>query len=1427
MLVNYIKNGFKCLGYILLWLLGFYAFAQWDLTHISADAGLSQHTVKTIIQDNKGFIWVGTYYGINRYDGYTFKQINYLSEPYGLSSNIIGKLLQDKNGFIWAATIDGGLNRINPETGEINVLFNSEKVLNDYGEITDMYQFPSGEFLLDTNKGLILFSVTKNGTLQYETFINELHGTNLANVTVLPSAYNRYWILTHNNMGAKLHEINVVKNENALGLKLTPTKLTDFGLKGGYPVDYIEYPKNTLWFISDNLQLLKVQCNDELNIIDRQVIDLAAMTTVSKSEKLKLAKDKGNGLWVAGYGNLLKYDIVTGKVTNLRELNALKDELGNRDIEDILIDKANVLWIGTLNKGLYKIDLENHTFYNFIDFLKGEQKAIVQKYPVQALSEDDTGNIWIGLQNNGGLAMLNRAELTTTLQNNNAGSNTLNPLNLSHNNQADTNQNFDVKRISQGRNGWVWVGAKSGLSRCKFNKDSKSFTTVHFKDLKSTNGKLINRPVFAVEEDSQGHVWVGYWNAGVLKMTLNHKGEIIETINFTTKTDDSLSLSNNYVRDILEDKNGNIWVGTIQGLNKLVYANQGNTAFTHYLNDPKDQNSLSNNYVLDIFQAKNGKIYVGTFGGGLNAIEVMDNQQLKFTHYKEANGLSSNVVYQIKEDFQGNIWLMHINEISKLEPATGKINTFEKKDGFRVNEFKENAMVFTQHGKLLCGGENGFTFFEPNNLSVNTFKPEIEITEFKLFNTPVLPFQKFDNKTILTKSIAETQHINLPYTLNAVEFTFSSLHYSNPSKNQYKYMLEGYDKDWQYSNGNNRRFASYTNLSPGDYTFKVFGSNSSGVWSQQAKTISITITPPWYLTAWALAAFSVLVLLIIIGLVKFRLHQIHLKNKLNLENAIHEKSEEMNQMKLQFFTNISHELRTPLTLIMGPLQQLMNGNVNAKDVGKLNAIMYKNSNRLLKLINQLLDFRKAESGRLNLIVQQGELVGFIADIYQAFEEIALEKNIRFQYTPEDAEIFGFYDNDKVEKILYNLLSNAFKFTPKGKHITIGLSKKNENDIAYAEIKVTDNGIGIPEKDLESIFERFYQTKNEHEVYAAGSGLGLAYVKHLVEVHKGEINIQSKLHEGTTCTFLFPISKAVYQDSSIIEEQPKTYEFNYTKVGVEVIKERMAVPKPSNQNSVRPNHGAPVLLIVEDNPDLLEYMENYFSAYYHVITANNGKEGLELAHNKAPNFIVSDLMMPIMDGIEMCKAIKTDVATSHIPVIILTAKAGLENEKEGLETGADEFVLKPFSIEILKLRIDNILRTKAQWVQKFKDNPNAASWKDLSNKLDQKFMKQAIQTVKDNIDDPLYSVETFAVEMGLSRSALFKKIKSITGQSTSEFIRTIRLTKAAKLITSGKYSITEVIYMVGFSDPKYFRTCFKKQFGTTPSSYFTNFKELSQ
>ena len=1400
--------------------------AQLQFNEISGNNGLSQNTVKSIIQDSNGFIWVGTYNGINKYDGYSMIHYKFSNDINSLSSNIIISLFEDKEGYIWAGTTNAGLNRIDPRTGKIDVYFDNPNSSDYASEIDHIYQSSSGVFFINTPKGIKFFKVASDGSLVFEEVLNEANNFSLLIKSIIPAVNGNHWFFTPEKK-IILHQVAVNEITNVPDIKITSTDIKAFEFEFGYPVNFVEYPKNTIWVISNRLQLLKIRLNKQLQLIDRELISLSDGSEIYDKDfrKLSIAVDKEQNLWVAGNGILLNYNTQTAEKTNLNSID--RKEIAVQQAQQLMIDNTNILWIGTLNHGLYKMDLENNTFLNSNEFLNNSevQPPAFHEYPVLTMCEDSKGDIWLGAQGKGGLAILKGEEIKNSLLSKSKKVWDYNYLSDS-NKQFEDKDFFEIKKLMTDREDNIWVGSKTGLSKISFKNNSETFDIKKFNDIKDMEGNLIESPVFAIEEDRKGNIWIGYWKKGITKITFDKERETYTSVNYQNEFNNTNSLSNNFVRDILEDSNGNIWVGTIRGLNKLKQDDAGNIDYTSYLNDSENKNSLSNNYVLDIFQASDGQLYVGTFGGGLNQLEISNNK-LNFKQYTTKEGLPSDIVYQIKEDKQGNIWMIHVREISKLNPTTGEVSYFENLDGINVSEFKDNAMLFTNSGIMLCGGVNGITFFQPEKLSENEIKPQLVISDFKLFNEIIHPLEERQGKVILKNTINETKKIELPYNLNSIEFVFSSLHFSNPKKNKYKYILEGFNEKWQYSKGNERRFASYTNVPPGNYIFKVYGSNSVGIWTDIPKEILVVINKPWYLTTLAIFLFSFLTFAIIYSFIKVRLNQIRLRSKMDIESTIYENSEKMNQMKLQFFTNISHELRTPLTLIVGPLSQIMNGKVNIKDISKLNSIMYKNSNRLLKLINQLLDFRKAESGTLNLIVQNDELVSFVGEVFSAFEDIAIEKDIKYLFLSPKNKIDAWFDNDKIEKILYNLLSNAFKFTPNGKGITVSIEKETVNNEDYAIIKVIDFGIGIPKEELVSIFERFYQTRRENNAIHEGSGLGLSYIKRLVEIHKGVINIESEFHKGTTCTLTVPISKIAYSDNSIIELQPQKYDFKYTKIGVDAVKESQLLLTKPIKSTKEHSKETPQLLIVEDNRQLQDYLATFFSYDYRVITANNGKEGLEKAVKNMPSIIISDLMMPEMNGIDMCKKLKTDINTSHIPIFILTAKAGLENEKEGLETGADEFILKPFNIEVLKLRLDNILRTKQQWIQSFRTNMNSKSWKELSSKLDQKFIEKSINIIKNNLDNTEFSVENFALEIGMSRSSLFLKLKSITGQSTSEFIRTNRLNKAAKLIETRRYSITEIIYMVGFSDPKYFRTCFKKHFGCIPSNYLSSFKYPAQ
>ena len=1398
------NNLFKQFLFIISICNGLLLQGQLQLNQISHINGLSQNTVNSIIQDNDGFLWIATYNGVNKYDGYSMDYYDLSNR--NLSSNLIHNLFKDNDGNIWAGTPESGINRINPNTKKIVTFFNNSIDAGNFrsnpNNVFQLHQSASGVyFYLSKKGGYNFFRISKKDIIiNHEKNITWKSGGSSINIAK-PSKNGKHWFF-NSSKGVKLSQANVAFENDKIALNLQNSNIMNPIFDNGFVVNFYEYSKNTLYFVSNKLELIEIKLNDDLKVISKKRIDIFSNSRdLSKInyQTVSIISDNKNGLWIGRNEILINYNVNSGAIFDIGESG--NNKLENKDIKRLFVDKFNILWVGTYNNGVYKIDFEKKSFLSSIAFLKKEAlyNEVFHQSPIKAMCEDNNGNIWLGAGGLGGIAKITVNQLDSSLSNSKQKKWVFDYLNT--NKKFQKQPFYRIKKLLNDSKGNIWVGSRSGLSKIQLL--SNSYKTETFKAFNPEKSSF-RFPVFAIEEDHLGAIWAGYFGNGLLKLTYNSNSKKYEYLSYKNDPENTESLSNNTIRVITEDSYKNLWIGTALGLNKLKYNKDGSVVFERFFNNKKDNNSLGNDHVLDVFQSKNGNIYVGTFGGGLNEITILKNNKYQFKRYTIKNGLPSDVVYQIEEDSSGNLWLMHIRGMSKLNLTTGKVSYFKNQSNLNEYEFRDNSMLKTSSGYIIGGTTTGFSFFDPDKLTENKTKAELVITDFKISNESVKISEKKQGKVILEKNINQTDKIELSYNMNSFEFAFSSLHFSDPEKNKYKYILEGFDDKWYYSIGNQRRFATYTNIPAGEYTFKVYGSNSAGIWTDEPKKISVSIKNPWYLTNLSIFLFLILLVTVIYVFVKIRLSQIRL-----------EKSEEMNQMKLQFFTNVSHELRTPLALIVSPLEQIIRGNVNLKDQPKLNSIMYKNSNRLLKLINQLLDFRKAESGNLSLMVQNDDLVSFVRDVFTVFEEIALEKEIKFLFLSGEKEISAWFDNDKIEKILYNLLSNAFKFTPKGKSIKVSIEIENKD---YAIIKVIDYGIGIPEEELNSVFERFYQTRNKNISAQEGSGLGLAYIKHLVKIHNGEIDIKSKLHKGTTCTVTIPISKTAYLKSSIIELQPQKYNFNYSTTGVNVLKESELLRGKLVENITEHSTETPLILIVEDNRELRDYMVDFLSNDFRVLTANNGKEGLDLAIKNIPNIIICDLMMPIMDGIEMCKTLKTNVNTSHIPVIILTAKSGIENEKEGLETGADEYLLKPFDVDLLKLRLNNILRTKQQWIQKFKTNSSSKPWEELSNKLDQKFIEKSIEIVKKNLDNANFSVEQFALEIGMSRSALFLKLKSVTGQSSSEFIRTIRINNAAKLIRSMKYSISEIIYMVGFSDPKYFRTCFKKQFGMRPSEY---------
>ncbi|MFC2094579.1 response regulator, partial [Bacteroidota bacterium] len=688
--------------------------------------------------------------------------------------------------------------------------------------------------------------------------------------------------------------------------------------------------------------------------------------------------------------------------------------------------------------------------------------------------------------------------------------------------------------------------------------------------------------------------------------------------------------------------------------------------------------------------------------------------------------------------------------------------------------------------------------------------PPVIITEFQLLHKPVfVGFNKSLNRTILKKSITETEEIELLYDDNVISFEFAALDFHIPEKNKYAYFMEGFDKDWTYTDAN-RRFVTYTNLDPGEYTFRVKGSNNDGVWNEEGASLRIIIAHPWWATWWAYILYGVFTVVLFTTSTRFYLNRQRLRHQLELEHDHSKKLEEVDQMKSRFFANISHEFRTPLTLILGPSDSIIK-ETSKEDIKKKAGTIKKNANRLLALINQLLDLSKLEAGRLKLRASCGNIVTFVKGIAMSFESVGEQKDIILKIKTTSNKIEVYFDKEKMEKILTNLFSNAFKFTPVGGKITATI---NETDISSVTIKIRDTGIGISEEEIPRLFDRFYQVDNSQTSEQKGTGIGLSLTKELVELHLGSIKVESKEGKWTEITISLPLGKKHLLPDEIVEEDESPVE---RKILVEeedrLTSLQLEKPLPEDFDKDRN-----IILVVEDNTDVREYIKESLEEEYQIEEAANGEQGVRKAENIIPDLIISDIMMPRMDGNELTRKLKNDEKTSHIPIILLTAKTEQESKLEGLATGADDYLMKPFDTEELLIRIKNIIAIRRKLQKKFSNGEFVAprgEEKKLRS-IDEHFMNKVIEVIEQHISEEEFSIEEFGNEVGMSRSQLHRKLKALSGKSASRYIRSVRLARAKTMIIDQKGNISEIAYSVGFSSPAYFTKCFKDEYGYPPS-----------
>lgn len=1338
--------------------------------NLSKKDGLSQSSVFAIAQDSAGFMWFGTRDGLNKFDGYQFKVYKNNSAFNSLGANDIRTLyFAPKSQKLWIGTMSG-LSKYHADSDDFTNYSNSTKdttsLSNDF--IRQIYEDSKGRLWIGTSNGLNLHDEKSNNFIRY--FFSDDSTDESGNEEVqaiLEDAQGQVWFGTQNGLFLLSGE-----NKDDYTFKRIDNKgkwqLSDTGIKS-----MLEDDKGNFWIGT---------FKGGINYWDRKNETITVYQSkknnpnaLSNNNIRSLCLDNKGNLWVGTFDglNYLKKGDKTFTIYKRSDLGT--SGLSDNSIRSAFIDNRGSLWVGTYFGGINHLD---EKYNNFTNFKNTPNKTSLSWNVVSSFAENEKGDLWIGTEGGG----LNFYDIKKKQ---------FKSFKLEEG-QKNTLSGNNVKQILLDGN-LLWVGTfQAGLNL--FDLKTEKFQ--HFKNDPLNPNSLSNNDVYGLLK-KRNKLWVLTYGGGLDILDL--KKNIF--YNYRNEPGDHNSLSSDQPRVILKTKNNQLWIGTKEGLNKVIENAIGfPERFEVFL--PKET-------IYSLQEDAQQNIWIGTISHGLYYLNPK-NGHIK--HFTNADGLPGNTVFGILEVGEEELWLSTNNGLSKFNPKLETFTNYNYFNGLENSEYSFNAYYKTRSGDLLFGGINGFTRFNPNAIQPNQFIPPVAFTELRQ-NGEIVNIQ--DENSCLKQSINEVQKITFNYNQANFSIGFAALDYFSPENNRYAFMLEGLDRDWNYTIGKTE--ATYTIQREGEYIFRLKGANSDGIWNPEERQLKIMVLPPAWRTWWAYLIYLIFVGATIFGLFRF----IQLRHKLQLEQISKQQQQELHEVKLRFFTNITHEFRTPLTLILGPLKDLITKEKHDERVEKQLSLIERNAQRLLNLVNQVLTFRKIATDHEPMEIVRRNIVEYLREIFLPFQESANLRNITYQFEAEPSEINAWFDQDKLGKVFFNLLSNAFKFTSDGGKISMHISQNNQ----YIKVRVKDDGVGIEPQFQEEIFKRFYEKSNLQHSIIKGTGIGLAISKQMVELHRGEIFVENITENSTSigATFVvkIPKGKAHFKKEDIIEGFSESEQIAaYSPL---VISEPM-MPEISKTPQKVVDADSPLLLIVEDNPEISAYIQQIFANNYRLITAQNGSEGLQKTKKDLPDLIISDVMMPQMDGITFCGKLKNDLEVSHIPIILLTARTASLFKIEGLTIGADDYITKPFNPDELRLKVRNRLVQRQRLREKFGKSISFEPKEIAVSSADEVFLEKLIELVNRNIDNPDCNIEQFAQELAISRALLFTKIKAFTNLTPKNFLKTFRLKRAAQLLKTGKLNVSEVAYQVGFKEPRYFSKVFLKEFAQTPTEFAQNVKE---
>lgn len=1349
---------------IVFLIMGVFSYAQDKLppklkfNTISVENGLPNNIVNAIIQDSIGYVWIATNDGLCRFDGKNYKNFRHsLENKNSISNNFIQSLFVDSKGDLWIMT-DQGLNKFDVKKEIFEVYLADGKSGLSHNSVTSMVERNNGEYIIGTYGGGI--NILKNGK-----FTNNFK-------------QGKDYLAASSNLIASLQ----IQNDSVL------------------------------WVANWKDGLNKI--NLESKKVTKFGYGINEITTSGEINELYL--DDDNYLWIATNAGLTIFNTITNKFFKINSENC--KSFSDNDILSIFEDNKGVVWLGTRNSGILKSNrnqiLDKKHKNVFTNHLPTNFDDSVNYRSVSSFCQDNQNNIWIG---------------THLL-----GVNIVNPngenFRLYHNlaKEDSNSSNKSTWGICEDNNNNIWVGT-DGVGLYKFNPFTNKTEDFLFNPLDANS--ISDNAILSSCYDSKGNLWLGTYagglnvlKSGTKKFKHYKKGFSSNNLNandirvifedskqriwigtnggglhlYRPATDDFIFITEVGwidVRAISEDINGNLWIGTF-GNGVLSYNYTKNKIETY-----PEYDALKAHIVFDVDCVSENDLWIGTRFKGLVHFNLKTK---KVKQYTENNGLSNNTVKAIVALSKTKLLLSTDNGLNSFNIENEKFDNFISENGTRIGAFNGNSGFLSKNGYAVFGGINGLHIFYADEIYKEHNPLKIIFTDFKLFNKSI-DVSNNTNKTPLKQSISATKEIELDYNQDVITIEYAALNFPSSKGIKYEYILENYDTHWNKV-GNNTS-ATYRNLSHGKYIFKVKLASDTEKINQQISTIKIIVKPPFWLTLPAIVIYILGISFIIFIFLKYYADQIKLRNSLYYTQILREQETDLNKERFRFFTNFSHELRTPLTLILGPISDILREERKGKNTAKLQLIK-RNSQILLELINKMLEFRKSETEHNHLEIGNYNFTKFLKEISSNFKFYAIQKEIEFNVEVEN-QYQAWFDYKKIQLVIFNLLSNAFKYTPKGGKITITVQEVSDTIL----LKISDTGFGIKQEALDSIFNLYYHKDNPDVV--EGTGIGLALCKKLMDLHDGEILVDSKIGKGSSFKIELFKNKEHFLNLKNVEFVDSE-NFIIKKPFIDTVEIEQDAQVDFN---FRKNDK--VVLIVDDNADVIKYLSEILSERFKTVAASNGKIGVEKAFEIIPDLIISDVMMPEKSGIDLCKELKNSEKTSHVPIILLTAKLGENDKLEGVQIGADDYITKPFDSKFLLAKIDNLFMNRNKLINFYNGIKKASpKLKELPANIDDKFLLKLKKLVLEKYNGGDVSIPEIAKELGYSRSSLYRKVKAVTGSSVSDFVKRVRLDKAAKLLLENNFNVSQAAFDAGFNDIKYFRISFKKQFGVTPSKYKT-------